>query len=1248
MSRETNVSALDALWLALSRAARPARAGGGRETFGDVKFSLDDDEAYQAASKVLPSPKEAVSPAFAEETRGKKRKFREAFGPEFASAVGSRAFDAKPTLQEKVRLGQQVEAFRKSYAGRDYLVAFIEQHGKSKSSDKLERIREKTRCHRARNLYLRSLIEDLRGDIVMYRGKRPGGHRTERVAFMRRLRSCGAGRPIFAPEIAEELYVWFLDMQNNLKARVPTCLLQGHAQMLKEDVMRLEARWGSEGVAFTPQKLPKDFDAVWMHRWRLERNLTWKTVNVCYKVSHGKRLFRSGVLWRNSHRVVKWHALCFGPGKIRFLSVDEKPLYMCGTLGKKVLRKRGGGKVSAAENAAAAKSRFTLMSTCPSWKLPPGKKPKVAFCFKADDGEQILNGLRLPASPDDVKIQFAPRASYRLRQFVEFVDWALPECPDPEHAIVPIFDWASHHLHEWVSELVDFKGHQCDLKIGGGITDLVQIPDVIIHKDLNQEYIKLDQIDTIVQMRLRPGSLPDASRQRAVDRGYQAWSTQKHERCVDGHLRCGVGMPLDGSRDDMLRPEILPLWTDPRVDMPRARPLIEKDLEATFAALSPDLSPAERWAMVRNVLEPYDEHRATEEGEELLENGPFDDDDDDGGPDFPGFPGDAPDDDDDLPDDHLVDDSDDEHEDGCQPEEIEGVDERLSASAVRGDGCGHGAAVSQRDRGSFFGGLSGGDVLAGEMPAEQAEREINQAANKDDMLAIAADLRRLGEEEQASMVEQRARARLRCHSKMSPPVRLFLRTQAIERHRLQEGLRVEAVAADSRLKELAAEQKLAETKAEEAKAIAKAAGQTVALARVSEKSRAEKLKAEKMLQKVVDRRMQVLLREQFAAALYRRLLSLSKEETTKLSERATMLIRRGYKLPAMGCPVQIAMAPGREGKPYVMVLNKELPRQPKVYASESFSWELFNHRRPQDVDLLNADPAYRLRVVLYACCPGYRGLVEKYDHGSKGDKIRWPSSALMQQSGYLADLAFLRGVWLYTYVMTPKHFPHGLHSWPLKDLEDFCRTWGISSSPSSAASQSEASASREKVHGSASASSSRASASREKVHGSASASSSRAPAHAARLFLNLTFVFFGGPNWGTFVFFGVRIGARGPARSTDSFYGFRGLRVSKYSNFASHEQPRPSQARSPLLRVRGYDPVGWPAGTSFLRLPASPADLRRPAARGSSSGIGGQATAVSERRRSCLGRAAWRGFGVAIRSDGRAALLDSRWKNNSL
>ena len=147
---------------------------------------------------------------------------------------------------------------------------------------------------------------------------------------------------------------------------------------------------------------------------RRNHSLCWKSVTCSYKVSYNKRLFRCGVLWRNSHRVVKWHSLCFGPGKIRFLSIDEKPLYMCSTAGKKVLTKRGTARVTAAEKAAAGKTRFTSMSACPSWQLPPGKKPKVAFCFKADDGEQILNGLRLPGSDDEVKVQFAPKPSHYL------------------------------------------------------------------------------------------------------------------------------------------------------------------------------------------------------------------------------------------------------------------------------------------------------------------------------------------------------------------------------------------------------------------------------------------------------------------------------------------------------------------------------------------------------------------------------------------------------------------------------------------------------------------------------------------------------------------------------------------------------------------------------------------------------------------------------------------------------------------
>ena len=117
------------------------------------------------------------------------------------------------------------------------------------------------------------------------------------------------------------------------------------------------------------------------------------------------------------------------------------------------------------------------------------------------------------------------------------------------------------------------------------------------------------------------------------------------------------------------------------------------------------------------------------------------------------------------------------------------------------------------------------------------------------------------------------------------------------------------------------------------------------------------------------------------------------------------------------------------GSPYVMVHCHRTSQQPKIYASERFSWELFNHRRPQDMRPVDCDPVCRLRWLLQDCCPGYRGLFETSDLVTKHKSRRWPSSALMQQSGNVADLAFLRGVWLYTSVMTPMHFPHGLHSW---------------------------------------------------------------------------------------------------------------------------------------------------------------------------------------------------------------------------
>lgn len=328
-----------------------------------------------------------------------------------------------------------------------------------------------------------------------------------------------------------------------------------------------------------------------------------------------------------------WHQLCYGPNRLRFLSVDEKPLYMCAQDGQRVLTTRGQRSITVAERKAMTRLRLTGMTACPSWELPYGELPKYALLFKADDGTRIMSDLSMPADADAFKVQFAPKGSYRTEQFCDYVDWVLPDINDAADAIILISDWASAHLSYFVEELIDLKGHWLDLKIGGCITPDVQVPDVIMHKDLNQSWLAAEQIDTIEELRLRPTELPMPTRQKVVDRAWSVWKGLDHSRNVDGHWRCGVGLPLDGSGDQYVRKEVLDIWAHPQNHMADARTTLIRDLTAMYESLDEAMPVLDRWKLVRSLLEKYDDHRGMREGEELFDVHVDDDDNDDAGDD---------------------------------------------------------------------------------------------------------------------------------------------------------------------------------------------------------------------------------------------------------------------------------------------------------------------------------------------------------------------------------------------------------------------------------------------------------------------------------------------------------------------------------------------------------------------------------------------------------------------------------------
>ena len=97
-------------------------------------------------------------------------------------------------------------------------------------------------------------------------------------------------RPKFMNEVMrEELFAWFVDSIENVKGRIPSFLLLAQAGIIAQDYKdgiskRIEA--GELDPSFKVE-IPK-FTHAWLLLWRRQHNLSWRTVNLRFKVSWQK------------------------------------------------------------------------------------------------------------------------------------------------------------------------------------------------------------------------------------------------------------------------------------------------------------------------------------------------------------------------------------------------------------------------------------------------------------------------------------------------------------------------------------------------------------------------------------------------------------------------------------------------------------------------------------------------------------------------------------------------------------------------------------------------------------------------------------------------------------------------------------------------------------------------------------------------------------------------------------------------
>lgn len=137
--------------------------------------------------------------------------------------------------------------------------------------------------------------------------------------------------------------------------RISGTMVLAQAEALKRDLLELHHLRVERGEAdpTMPPQLPK-LNAVWLLRWRRKYGVSSRAVNLRYKVSAAKRDSRIRILWCNVSRLRALHEALFGEGKLRFVGLDQKPLWFKSSRDSKTLAVKGTKRVAVKENTAAA------------------------------------------------------------------------------------------------------------------------------------------------------------------------------------------------------------------------------------------------------------------------------------------------------------------------------------------------------------------------------------------------------------------------------------------------------------------------------------------------------------------------------------------------------------------------------------------------------------------------------------------------------------------------------------------------------------------------------------------------------------------------------------------------------------------------------------------------------------------------------------------------------------------------------
>ena len=198
----------------------------------------------------------------------------------------------------------------------------------------------------------------------------------EQATNQTRRRGGKPGRTCLCPQIREELFAWFVDTLENVKGRIHSHMLLQQAETIAADFAvwvqaEIDAGRMESGVVISIPKLTR----VWLARWRKQFRLTWRTVNLRYKISRSKLYRRIELFFENLFKVRWLHFYLNGERQILcFSNADQKPLWFTTSHQDKTIAMKGAKTIIVVENVPMTRLRFSPMTRWCWPKRPRGDK----------------------------------------------------------------------------------------------------------------------------------------------------------------------------------------------------------------------------------------------------------------------------------------------------------------------------------------------------------------------------------------------------------------------------------------------------------------------------------------------------------------------------------------------------------------------------------------------------------------------------------------------------------------------------------------------------------------------------------------------------------------------------------------------------------------------------------------------------------------------------------------------------------